>query len=112
MPRNSPPVTTDGGTMANKTLFQTIAGALLPKAHAVNDAGGVAYALSPKQALAQYASTGCLNGTFYATADEQLEAVLELADAAGADFVAKTAIHARKAGHMKDVPALLCAWLA
>ncbi len=59
--------------MANKTLFQSIRGALVPKADAVNEAGGVAYALAPKQALAQYAATGCLNSTFYASADDQLQ---------------------------------------
>src|SRR4051812_36670012 len=98
--------------MANKSLFQSLVGALLPRADAVNAAGGAAYALSPRQALAQYAATGCLNGTFYAGADEQLELVLTLAQAAEPEFVAKVAIHARVAGHMKDMPALLLAVLA
>src|SRR4051794_19089799 len=65
--------------MANKTLFQSLRGALLPKTDAVNEAGGPAYALSPKYALAQYAATGCLNSTYYASADEQLQKVLTLA---------------------------------
>lgn len=98
--------------MASKTLFQSLRGALLPIPTTVNAAGGAAYALAPKQALAQYAATGCLNGTFYAAAGEQLETVLALAQAAEPEFVAKVAIHARETGHMKDMPALLLAVLA
>ena len=98
--------------MANKSLFQSLVGALLPKTETVNAAGGKAYALSPEHALAQYAATGCLNGTFSAGAVEQLETVLTLAQAADPEFVAKVAIHARAAGHMKDMPALLLAVLA
>jgi len=98
--------------MANKTLFQSLIGALLPKTDAVNAAGGKAYALQPKAALAQYAATGCLNGTFYASADEQLEVVLSLAQAVEPEFLAKVAIHARTTGHMKDMPALLLAVLS
>ena len=44
--------------MANKTLFQTLRGALIPKTDAINEAGGVAYAMGPEHALAQYATTG------------------------------------------------------
>ena len=42
--------------MANKSLFASIK-ALLPRANARNEAGGVAYALAPKHALAQLAAT-------------------------------------------------------
>ena len=98
--------------MANKTLFQSLIGALIPKTDVVNEAGGKAYALSPKHALAQYASTGCLNGTFYADAAEQLDTVLTLAKAVEPEFVAKVAVHARAVGNMKDLPALLLAVLA
>lgn len=97
--------------MANKTLFQTIAGKFSP-ANTVNEAGGMAYAFTPKHALAQYAVTGCLNGTFYADAETQLQRVLELAGAAGSEFTAKVAIYSRERGHMKDMPALLCAALS
>ncbi|HXG83022.1 MAG TPA: hypothetical protein VNI84_03250 [Pyrinomonadaceae bacterium] len=83
-----------------------------PKADAVNEAGGTAYKLSPKQALAQYAATGCFNHTFYADAGEQLEKVLALAGEVDAEFVAKTAIYAREKGFMKDMPALLVAVLS
>jgi 60 kDa SS-A/Ro ribonucleoprotein len=98
--------------MANKNLFATIAGMLVPKTNAVNEAGGKAYALTPKQALAQYAATGCLNGTFYATADEQLATVLALCSEIESDFIAQTAIWCRRSGAMKDMPALLCAVLS
>jgi len=98
--------------MANQTLFQSLIGAFVPKTVVVNDAGGNTYAMQPKQALAQYAATGCLNGTFYAGADAQLETVLALAQQVEPEFVAKVAIHAREIGHMKDMPALLLAILA
>src|SRR5687767_1170587 len=80
-----------GDDMANKKLFQTKRGMLVPAANAVNEAGGLAYALGPKAALAQFAATGCLNGTFYATADEQLGNVLALCARVEPEFVAKTA---------------------
>lgn len=98
--------------MANLQLFQTQRGALLPSVTALNEAGGVAYALSPKHQLAQLAATGCLNNTFYAQAQEQLDAVLALAREVDPVFVAKTSVYARRAGHMKDMPALLAATLA
>ena len=98
--------------MANKTLFQSLRGALLPETDAVNEAGGKAYALSPKNALAQYAMTGCLNSTYYVSAEAQLQKVLELAAQVEPEFIAKTAIYARQKGFMKDMPALLCAALS
>ena len=98
--------------MANKSLFQTFVGPLLPKANARNEAGGPAYAFTPKHALAQYAVTGCLNSTFYAGAETQLQKVLAFAARVDAEFVARTAIYCRTRGYMKDMPALLCASLA
>src|SRR5436190_16402548 len=97
--------------MANKTLFQAIRGLMAPKADTRNEAGGLAYALTPEHALAIYASTGCLNGTFYASAATQLDRVLGLAAAVDARFVAQTAIYVRQRGGMKDLPALLLATL-
>ena len=99
-------------TMANKNLFQSIAGLIAPKAETRNEAGGSAYAFSAKHALAQYAVTGCLNSTYYATAETQLDKVLELASQVEPEFIAKTAIYCRQKGYMKDMPALLCASLA
>src|SRR5580765_5818327 len=98
--------------MANKNLFQTIPGRLLPKADVKNEAGGSAYALTPKHALAQYAATGCLNSTYYATAGEQLDRVLKLSAQVEPQFIAQTAVYCRQRGFMKDMPALLCAVLA
>ena len=98
--------------MANLQLFHTPRGALLPAAGIRNEAGGAAYALSPKHQLAQLAATGCLNSTFYAQAQDQLDAVMALAAEVDPVFVAKTAVYARRAGHMKDMPALLAAVLA
>lgn len=98
--------------MANKSLFSSIAGKLLPRAAAVNEAGGRAYERTPKGALAQYAATGCLNGTYYASAETQLEKVLALAAAVEPDFVAKTAVYSRERAFMKDMPALLLASLS
>jgi len=98
--------------MANKNLFQTIAGRLLPTATAQNEAGGQAYQRSPEQALAQYASTGCFNNTYYTQADEQLDRVLALCQNLPAEFIARTALYARQRNHMKDMPALLCAILS
>lgn len=98
--------------MANKQIFHYNPGAAAPKANARNEAGGLAYALSPREALAQYAATGCLNQTFYATAEDQLEQTLKLCAKAPTDFIARTALHCRQKGLMKDMPALLCAVLA
>ena len=58
--------------MANKPLFKSLIGKLIPATDAINEERAPAYALSPEAQLAQYAATGCLNTTFYATADEQL----------------------------------------
>jgi 60 kDa SS-A/Ro ribonucleoprotein len=100
--------------MANKTLFNSTASRLIPAADAINEAGGAAYRLGPKAALAQYAATGCLNATFYASAEAQLQTILNLCahpDVAP-EYIARVAIYARSKGHMKDLPALLCAVLA
>lgn len=98
--------------MANKTLFQSLVGKLLPRDQAINHAGGRAYLRQPKQALAQYAASGCLNGTFYATGEEQLTAVLKLCELVEPEFIARVALQARASGYMKDMPALLLAVLS
>jgi 60 kDa SS-A/Ro ribonucleoprotein len=98
--------------MANKTLFASLRNALIPQTDTVNSENAPAYALAPKQALAQYAATGCFGRTFYATADEQLTRVLELCGAVDPEFVARVAVYSRTQSFMKDMPALLCAWLS
>ena len=74
--------------MANKTLFKSLIGKLIPATDAINEERAPAYALSPGAQLAQYAATGCLNTTFYATGDEQLAKVLELCADLDAEFIA------------------------
>jgi 60 kDa SS-A/Ro ribonucleoprotein len=98
--------------MAHKNLFKSSRGPLVPRTDTYNRAGGKAYSLPPKHALAQYAATGCLNATFYASAEQDLDAVLALASQVPAELVAKTAVYAREKGFMKDMPALLCAALS
>ena len=97
--------------MANTNLFQSIKNRFT-KTDTHNEAGGIAYTLTPKQQLAQLAATGCLNNTYYADAQSQLDQVLILAESLDAEFIAKTAVYARQKGFMKDMPALLLAVLA
>ncbi len=97
--------------MANKELFKSIIGKFLPLADATNAEGAPAYVLSAKQKLAQVAATGCLNNTYYASAEEQLTMLLAFANEVDAEFVAKTAIYCRERGYMKDSPSLLAAML-
>lgn len=97
--------------MANTTLFQSIKNRLT-KTDTYNEAGGIAYTLTPKQQLAQLAATGCLNNTYYADAQSQLDQVLMLAESLDAEFIAKTAVYVHQKGFMKDMPALLLAVLA
>ena len=98
--------------MANKNLFKSLAGKLMPATDALNEERAPAYKLPAKHQLAQYAATGCLNRTFYASADDQLATVIELCREIDAEFIAKTAVFCRERGHMKDMPALLCAMLS
>lgn len=98
--------------MANAQLFHRHHTHAAPATDTRNEAGGLAYTRRPEEALALYAATGCLNGTFYADAQTQLDAVLELCAQVPTALIAKTAVYARRRGHMKDMPALLLAWLA
>ena len=98
--------------MVNTQLFKTTPGKLAPAASAVNQSGAPAYALDAHHRLAQLAATGCMTQTFHADAAAQLDDVLALAQAVEPAFLAKTAVYARQAGHMKDMPALLAAVLA
>jgi 60 kDa SS-A/Ro ribonucleoprotein len=98
--------------MSNTQLFQNYTGAQVARTDALNEAGGAAYQRSPEANLALYAVTGCLNGTFYADAQTQLDTLVALCDAVTPVFVAKVALYARQQAHMKDMPALLLAYLA
>jgi 60 kDa SS-A/Ro ribonucleoprotein len=99
--------------MANMKLFGKLRESLF-KADTTNEAGGLAYALAPKQALAQLAATGTFHNTFYADAEAQLDEVLKLAadESVDAHFLAKLAIYARERAFMKDMPAALLLVLA
>lgn len=98
--------------MANKLLFNSTRGRHAPAADCRNEAGGAAYAFGPEHRLAQYAATGCMNSTFYASAEDQLDAVLSLCSKVEPEFIARTALYCRSEAHMKDLPALLCAALS
>ncbi|MDE8652194.1 vWA domain-containing protein [Novosphingobium album (ex Liu et al. 2023)] len=97
--------------MANKGLFASAVAKLLPRADTVNREGAPAYAYAPEARLAQLAATGTLADNFYGAAETQLTDVLEAANAVDPYFVAQAAIYARKSGTMKDMPALLAAFL-
>ncbi len=93
--------------MANKSLFSNIKN-MLPRASDRNEAGGRAYALAPKHALAQVAATGCFGDAYYATAENQLAQLKTLIDQVDDNlFLAKLAVYARERAFMKDMPAAL-----
>ncbi len=93
--------------MANKSLFASLTGRL-PRANAVNEAGGRAYKLEPKHALAQVAATGTFGNAFYSTAETQLNEVQKLIDEVDDNqYLAKLALYAREKAFMKDMPAAL-----
>lgn len=97
--------------MANKGLFASAVARFLPAADTLNREWAPAYAYGPEHKLAQLAATGTLQDSFYMGAETQLAEVLEVAKAAGPLFVAKAAVYARSRGTMKDMPALLAAYL-
>jgi 60 kDa SS-A/Ro ribonucleoprotein len=97
--------------MANRQLFASRRGRLPLAADTRNEAGGLAYALSPKAALAQVAMTGSLGDAFYADAQTQLATLLDLAGQVEPGYLAKTAVLVRTRGYMKDTQALLVALL-
>lgn len=101
--------------MANKSLFASAVAMLMPHAakgaDATNYEGAPAYAYGPEQKLAQLAATGTLADNFYGTAETQLAEVLDAAKAVDPMFVAQAAVYARSSGAMKDMPALLAAYL-
>ncbi|WP_066768018.1 vWA domain-containing protein [Sphingobium sp. CCH11-B1] len=97
--------------MANKGLFASAMAKLLPRTDTLNRESAPAYAYGPKAKLAQLAATGTLADNFYGAAETQLADVLEAARAVDPYFVAQAAVYARTSGAMKDMPALLAAWL-
>lgn len=97
--------------MANKGLFASAVAKLLPRTDTLNREGAPAYAYGPKAKLAQLAATGTLADNFYGAAETQLADVLDAARAVDPYFVAQAAVYARTSGAMKDMPALLAAYL-
>lgn len=99
--------------MANKNIFKPAKGRNNVKAaDTLNEAGGKAYNMDPKEALAQMVSTGTISNTFYASSGEQLEMIKDLASKCSSKFLLKLAYCARHAAWMKDTPALLLAIIA
>lgn len=106
--------------MSSKSLFsnkssksKSVVSAKVTKAvDTVNNAGGSAYSLSDKAALAQMAMTGCFGGTYYTSDKDQLKQVLALANKVDVAYVAKLAVYSRQRGLMKDMPAILAAIVA
>lgn len=98
--------------MANKSVFASIKGRLLPAPKTLNKHAAPAYAYSDAHALTQVAMTGTFGALTYTDPLEELEYVLNLSESVEPAFLAKTAIYTRENGHMKDMPALLLAVLA
>jgi len=93
--------------MVNKSLFSSNKNRL-PKADATNEAGGKAYKLEPKQALAHLAATGSFANAYYSSGQTQLDETLALIECVDDNaFLAKLAIYAREKAQMKDMPAAL-----
>lgn len=100
-----------GKQMANPLLFRSLL-RNAPLADTQNHQCAAAFALSPRHRLAQMVMTGCMNETFYASAQAQLDDVLVIAQDVDDLFLAQLAIYGRERGMMKDMPALLTALLA
>lgn len=102
--------------MANKNIFGTPTRTAVPVATVKNNAGGKAYAMSDKHALAQLAATCTFNGTFYADTTAIYEMVKQTVDrlidsGVEPEFIAKVALYSRDKAYMKDMPAYLTARL-
>lgn len=93
--------------MVNKSVFLNRPNAS-PQADAINEAGGKASKLEPKQALAHVAATGTFGDTYYSTGQAQLDEVLALIEwIDDNEYLAKLAIYSREKAFMKDMPAAL-----
>lgn len=98
--------------MADRSVFASLREWFIPRANTRNVAGAVAYDPGAPHKLAQLAMTGTFGDGYYQDAQTQVQALIEQAHAVSPDFLARTAIHARNRGHMKDTPALLLAILS
>jgi len=83
-----------------------------PEETVINDAGGEAYALSPKQALVNHLLTSFVQNQAYRTEAEGLDDLSKLIAANDPKFVAKAAIYARTKFGMRSVTHVTAAQLA
>lgn len=98
--------------MVNHRVFMTFTGR---EPEATNEAGGSAFEMNPKHAIAQFAVTGCFNNTYYTTGKDQLSTLKSLLKKLPQDvdtftFLLKLAIYSRENAFMKDMPAYLMAY--
>lgn len=78
----------------------------------VNRAGGQAYALDPRVALATQVLTSTVQAQFYAKEGDQLAQLSRLAEGCAPEYVARCAIYARREFHLRTVSHVLAAHLA
>lgn len=97
--------------MATSSVFSS-SRAQVKGADTHNAAGGAAYTLGAKEALARYAVTNTFGGTFYASAETQLRELQDMVMKVDDEFIAALAVYSRNAAHMKDMPAFLLSVLS
>jgi hypothetical protein len=78
----------------------------------INDMGTTAYKLSPKEELISTVLTTFVEGSYYEGKDEILERVRKAIEKCDTEFVAKTALYARKDANMRSISHVLAAELA
>jgi 60 kDa SS-A/Ro ribonucleoprotein len=76
-----------------------------------NEAGGLGYPRETKAALCALALTGTTNDAYYTPGTDTTKKLVEYAGEKDYEFVGKLAAYARQVGWMKDMPAVLVAWL-
>lgn len=84
---------------------------MFPTVDTLNNAGGLAYKLEDKHALAQVVASGFLGGTFYVDAVSELKQLIELANKCDPEYIAKCALYGSSV-YMKDTPIVLLAYLS
>ncbi len=101
--------------MVNKKIFSASSSSSkeAPTADVKNAAGGKAFSSSAVQSLSQIAATNCFNGTYYVSAETNLQLAKQAAEGVeDSEFLAKVAIYSRDKAYMKDMPAFLTVMLA
>lgn len=99
----------------NKKIFQSVT--TQPKAAtSTNEAGGAAYSVNDKHALAQLMATATFTDKFYKTGHAELTQLISKLEsvyrAEGPEFIAKAIVYAREDAYMKDTPAVALVWLS